>query len=65
MPRSKFILFVSQYPLEKNSNVDENGHVTARIKAFGYKNNLFRVVEVQEIKENGEVAYIYYGVPVG
>jgi len=65
MPRSKYILFVSQYPLDRNWSVDENNHVTARIKAFNYIPRRFLVIEVEEIKEGGEVAYIYYGIPIG
>jgi len=65
MQRSKHILFVSQHPIDRNIHVDENNHVTARIKAFNYVPKRFLIVEVEEIKEDNEVAYIYYGVPIG
>lgn len=63
MPRSVFILFVSKYP--KRGEVGIGDEVIAKIKHFKYADKKFLVVDIEEIEEDGETRYVWYGQYMG
>lgn len=63
MPRSIYVLFVSQYPNAHHLEVGDE--YIARIAAFNYENKRFQIVEIEESEEDGHPVYLYHGRYLG
>jgi len=62
MPRSKLVLFTSNY--SNHDGIEVGNVISCKIKAYRYQPQTFRVVEIEKIVEDGRYRYVYWGVPV-
>lgn len=63
MPRSIYVLFVSQY--SNHNNLEVGDEVIVAIKAFHYERRKFQIVEIEESEEDGHPVYLYHGRYIG
>lgn len=63
MPRSVFILFISNY--NHRGTITIGDEIIARIKHFKYVPKKFLVVDIEEIEEDGQTRYVWYGQYMG
>lgn len=63
MPRSVFVLFVSKY--SKRGTIGIGDQIIARIKHFNYVDKKFLVIDIEEIEEDDEIRYVWYGQYMG
>lgn len=63
MPRSTYRLFTSDFPDKINYEI--GNIVIVRIRSFHYEPKKFQIVSIQEVYEDGQKRYVYWGIYIG